>query len=581
MLSEFIQKKRIGTLLLEKKLVTQEQLEWALIKQRESKCMLGEILVEAGFISEDTLCKMLALQFGVPFISESEIALNEELMGRVPENLLKMKKFIPLKLDTANDILTIIISDPNNFVLLDHVKNILKYHVKYVLASASAIEKAVTGYLSRAPREEAADAAKSVARVESAPAARVTRREIAALAEKEQDEAFGLNLVNSIVNYAYQESVGEIHFEPLDTSFRIRFRLHGALRDDVVVQKGVEGQLVGRLKILAGLDFSEKKKSQRALFALERDFLAHSCELITLPGVNGEGAVLKLHDVAACQGRTLEDLGMDDAGRRLVRRFMMRNRGLAIVAGPQDSGRTATLGTFLRMIDQSGRKNMVLQSRPVSLGVMAQYIQVGAPGRIEASAAWRDTLFTAADMGADALLVDGAPFDIFESSLVPVAKSGRSVVATLTTGASAADLLHDLVRCSECPEAFVQALSLVVVERLVPLSCQQCRKPFPPGAAKVAFEEGGLNHTPFAQLSFVGNKGCPACSHRGVTGRKAIFEVLEVNEDIRALLSSGASAQEIRKKAGERGMKTLKVQLLERARRQEATLECLVAGLVE
>ncbi|PKK90134.1 MAG: hypothetical protein CVV64_10415 [Candidatus Wallbacteria bacterium HGW-Wallbacteria-1] len=580
MLSEFIQKKRIGTLLLEKKLVTQEQLEWALIKQRESKCMLGEILVEAGFISEDTLCKMLALQFGVPFISESEINPSDELMATVPENLLKMKKFVPLKLDTANDILTIIIPDPNNFVLLDHVKNVLKYHVKYVLASSKAIERAVNAYLNKASRDDRTSSpAAAAARIEPASREKVSRRDIAALSEKEQDEAYGVNLVNSIVNYAFQEKAQEVHFEPLDGSFRIRFRIHGLLRDDIVVARGVEGQLVGRLKILAGLDFSEKRKPQKAMFNLEQGFDSFSCSIATLPGVNGEGAVLRFHGTLF-DGKTLEDLGMDDPGRRMVRRFMMRNRGLAIVAGPHDSGKTVTMSAFLRVMDQAGRKNIVLQSCPGSTGTMAHHVQVDASAG-DAVSVWRTAVEAASDLGVDTLLVDGSPYTLLEESLVPISRSGRGVVTSLATGASAADLLHDIVSSSSRSAALISALSLIIVERLIPVACSQCRKPLPAGAARVVFEEGGLNPAPFNQMNFVESKGCPACSHRSVTGRKAIFEVLEVNDDIRELLIRGASPQEIRKKSSERGMKTLKVQLLEKARRQEATLGTLVSGLVE
>lgn len=579
MLSEFIQKKRIGTLLLEKKLVTQEQLEWALLKQRENKKLLGEILVEAGFISEDVLCKMLALQFGVPFIQENDINVNPELFRMVPDNLIKMRKFVPLKLDTRNEILTIIISDPNNFVLLDHVKNVMRYHVKYVLASSKAIEKAIDNYFKmetiHKDKVEQVKKAVDTYRTER----KISRTDIAKFADGEQDEKYAVNLLNSIIAYAIGERASDIHLESLENSFRIRYRIDGVLTDETAINKAAEAALLSRLKIMAEMDIAEKMLPQDGNFTLNIDLTDIDFRVGIALGAYGENAAIRILNKSSLN-LDITKMGMDEGSLRIFRRNVFKSHGLVLITGPAGSGKTTTLYAALNTLN-SDRKKIVTIENPVEYhlnGVhqMQVFVNKNDPTR---SLTFESGLKSALRLDPDVIMVGEIREPAVLETAVSAAMTGHLVFSTLHANTTT-DIISRLEHLGVEPSLFIATFNLVVNQRLLKKVCRVCRENVSAQSARNSFENAGLNFDPFAKMTFVEGKGCPNCSERGCMGRTGIYELLDLNDEIKSLILERRPSHEIKKKAIEKGMKTLKVQALEKARAHEIPFSEFIMALI-
>jgi type II secretory ATPase GspE/PulE/Tfp pilus assembly ATPase PilB-like protein len=592
MLSEFIQKKRLGTLLLEKKLVSQDQLEWALLKQRETKNMLGEILVDAGFISEDVLSKILAIQFGVPFIQEKDIQLNIELMERVPLNLLRMKKFIPLKLDAGNGILTIIVSDPNNFVLLDHVKNVLGYHVKYVLASSSAIGRNIDVFLNRespsASFEQASDktdqkeiagkegnsgygkndfSRKKDTLIESVSLDDDTTIEtIKALSRNDLDENFAPALIHAVLAYTVSIGADQIHSEPMDEGGRIRFRLNNRLVD--IVNLSARGE----------------NAYKQGVFTVDINFDNLDFETTILPGQFGESFVIrKISDSGFI--KSLDDIGFDERSLNCLKRFV-KSKGSAIVISSSDPAASReTVQSMAASLDPAFKKIISLESEISRKLPGIQQILIDDPDEDKNYKTLFKALKCIKSIRPDTVVF--SVFDIFKkenkkrifNEITEILNMGIKIIFTLRAR-TFKNLILYLQDIDVLSSLFLSHLNLVTIQENLKKVCPDCRIRLSPEKARKYFESAGLNFTPFSKITHVIGRGCDNCRKTGYSGIVPVFETYEISNDIEEAFSLNKSVSAVRKQALEKGMKTLKLSALEKARQQEISISELIRVLV-
>lgn len=587
MLSEFIQKKRLGTLLLEKKLVSQDQLEWALLKQRETKSMLGEILVEAGFISEDVLSKILAIQFGVPFIQEKDIQSNTELMARVPLNLLKMKKFIPLKLDAGNGILTIIVSDPNNFVLLDHVKNVLGYHVKYVLASSSAISRNIEAFLQSetVSKEQQPKEPKN----RDVIVERVTLDDdttldtIKSSSRKPLDENFAPALIHSVLAYAVSSGVEQIHSEPMEEGGRIRFRINNRLTDIVNIRQDAMESYHTRLKIMSGLSARNNTLFKQGIFTVDINFDNIEFELTVLPSQFGESCVVR---VVSDSGfiTSIDDLGFDDRSLRSMKKFLKTPGGICILGSSDYGAARGVLQSMAAQLDPAFKKILSIESE----------ISRKLPGIHQMSLA-----DTADDKKVETLMkmfkclksfrpdsLIFSAFDIFSKKEKKkildelIGLSSRGIKVVLFTGArtfkNLAYIFEDL---DVLGNLLLNNTNLIVIQEKVYTVCPECKLSLNSEKARGYFESAGLNFTPFSKITHVLGKGCVKCHKTGLSKGISIFESYDVTQEMEEAFAAGKTLEQIRRQALERGMRTMKASALDKARKQELPITELIRVL--
>jgi type IV pilus assembly protein PilB len=542
---------KLGDLLVAGGLITPEQLDNGLKEQKTSGDKLGAILVRLGCISEDQLAAFLSRQYGIPSITLTQLDVDTEVLRLVPAHIAKKYEVLPVK--RAGNTLTLAMSDPTNVMALDDVEFMTTLQVVPVVAPQGAIRKAIermyevqgSGLTEVISELEAAEADVEVVEDEDT----WSKLDIFELKES-ADEAPVVRLINMIFVDAIRRGASDIHLEPYEKVFRVRFRMDGVLHEIMTPPKRLEAALTSRVKIMANLDIAERRLPQDGRIKLRYNQREIDFRVSTLPTIFGEKTVMRILDKESLQ-LDLGILGFDPWSLEQFGKAIHQPYGMILITGPTGSGKTTTLYSAIHTIN-SPDVNIMTAEDPVEYNLKGvNQCQVNEEIGRTFAAALRSFL----RQDPDIILV-GETRDLETAQIgIRAALTGHLVLSTLHTNDCPSTIAR-LLDMGIPPFLVSSALTLILAQRLGRKVCKDCRQPYE--ADEESLVPYGHVPTGLGKVNFYKGKGCPACNFTGMKGRVAIYEVMPISEELRNLILKNAPTSDIREVALSQGMRTLR-----------------------
>ncbi|MFH0763888.1 MAG: ATPase, T2SS/T4P/T4SS family [Candidatus Omnitrophota bacterium] len=519
---------RLGEILVEKKMITQDKLKEAIAEQKRTGEILGQVLIRMGAVSESDMLHVLAEQQGIPFVDLRKTKIDESVIKSVPPKFAWHYKIMPIRME--GNILTIAISNPFDMWPIDDLETHLGYRVDKVLASSSDIMEMVKKYygvgadtieriMAEEPREAEKKAAAADEKVEDL--------------EKMAGDASVVKLVNQIMQQAIKDRATDIHIERFRNDVTLRYRIDGVLYDIQMSEniRYLYPAIVSRIKIMSGLNIIERRLPQDGRSKVKIGENEYDMRVSIIPTIYGESIVLRI--LALKMLFSMADLGMSKRDSQMLEALIKKPHGIIFVTGPTGSGKSTTLYACLSKLNTRDR-NIITIEDPVEYELKGiSQIQVSPKVGLTFAAALRSSLRHDPD-----IMMVGEVRD-FETAEIAIqtALTGHLVLSTIHTNDAASGITR-LLDIGVEPYLAASSVEAFMAQRLVRVICEKCKE-------KVSGKEWR-------------GKGCKACGNTGFVGRTGIYEILPVNEEIRKLISKTVSADEIKEKAVALGMRTLK-----------------------
>ena len=544
---------RLGEILVKESLITQDQLQKALEFQRVNGGKLGSCLTKMGFITDDDITGVLSRQYGVPSINLKYYEIDPNVIRLIPQDTATRYQVVPLS--RVGSVLTIAMTDPTNVFAMDDVKFMTGFNVEPVVASEAAISDAISRFYGGAASngEELTNLMRDLVDEELELAPDDAELDAQAL-EKAAEEAPIIKLVNLILTDSVKRGASDIHIEPYETEMRVRFRIDGMLQTVMTPPMKVKDAMTSRMKIMAKLDIAEKRLPQDGRIMIKYKADGKKKELdfrvSTVPTLYGEKIVLRLLDKENLR-LDMTKLGFEQSSLTKFERNILKPYGMVLVTGPTGSGKTNTLYSSVARLNQVDT-NIMTAEDPVEfqLGGINQ-VQMKEQIGLNFAAALR------AFLRQDPNIILVGEIRDFETAEIAVkaALTGHLVLSTLHTN-DAPSTISRLMNMGIEPFLVATSVNLICAQRLVRRICSNCKEEMevPP---QVLLDAGYAEEELKATKIYHG-KGCSICNKGGYKGRTGLYEVMEINDELRELILVGASALELKKKAVEQGMLTLR-----------------------
>jgi type IV pilus assembly protein PilB len=528
-LKRLSERKKLGELLLETGLLTPEQLKAALERSSKNNVLLGTFLVSEGLVSEEDMAQTLARQFGFPSIDLRRVEnCPPEALKLIPEQMARKYKMVPVGLE--GDALVIAVHDPQTLVNLNSIPELAGRRVRAAVAPESQVPSAIDRfYKGQSDTKLIEMIATNIQQRTEAVAPKPAK--VATLREVSGERVFSIeNLLNKIIDSAIDRKASDLHFEPLKTEVRVRQRVDGILQPAQTLPIDIFPSLISRIKILAQMDISEKRQPQDGHFQVRVGQRDVDFRVSTLPTVHGEKAVIRILDKNA-QRASLDETGMGPELQEHIRLMLKRPYGMILVTGPTGSGKTTTVYSMIREINDL-KLNIVTIEDPVEFEIDdVNQVQVNP----KANVLFANTLRSVLRQDPDVIMVGEIRDQETAEIAIRSALTGHLVISTLHTNNSAGTLTR-LVEMGVEPFLVSSSVLGVLSQRLVRKLCPHCRE-----AYEITQGERDLLG---AELVPAGSKvyrprGCESCDHTGFSGRLGIFELLEPDAEVRRLVSAG------------------------------------------
>jgi type IV pilus assembly protein PilB len=595
---------RLGELLIKRNFITPEQLKKASEEQKVKGGRLESNLVRLGYIKEDELLSFLSAQYRVPSVKISKMEINPNVIKLVPSSV--SKKYFILPINRVGPKLTLAMADPSNIVVIDEIKFMTGFNVEPVVASETEIIDAIKKYYGGGGNVaglgsvsfQASDfdldddtnvtvdgimldedkmidvddfnklvhgAVDNVEVVEGGPNA---------LEEMVEMEGPIIKIVNGILIKAIKLGASDIHFEPYERTFRVRYRIDGVLRRDMSLPVQIKNAMVSRLKIMARLDIAEKRLPQDGRIKLrlgkgrEMDF-----RVSTVPILFGEKVVLRLLDKSALQ-LDMAKLGFEESSLADLKAAIHKPVGMILVTGPTGSGKTTTLYSALSELNKE-TENILTAEDPIEYNFMGiNQVQMHEEIGLTFASSLRSFLRQDPD-----IIMVGEIRD-FETAQIAVqaALTGHLVLSTVHTN-DAPGTVTRLIDMGIEPFLISSAVILILAQRLIRKICMDCRE-----SIKVHPQlliDLGIAPDEVKSFSVYKGKGCPICNNTGYKGRIGLYEVMPMKEEVKELILSRASTSEIKKEAMRLGMKTLRQSGIVKIKEGVTTVEEVLRSTIE
>jgi type IV pilus assembly protein PilB len=573
---------RIGELLLKEKKITPTQLQEALGYQKANGGKLAMNLVKLGFVRDEEITALLSRQYGVPSIDLGKFEIDAAVVKLIPGETAQKYQVVPLS--RAGATLTLAMTDPTNVFAMDDIKFMTGYNVEPVVASETAVADAITRYYTAAPPPRAVE--KKVEKKDKKPAAQqanlnsaatlemVTKalEETAAVIdddvelleemeqidvsslEKQGGEAPVIRLVNLMLMSAIQKGASDIHIEPYEKEFRVRFRIDGILYNVMAPPMKFRDAITSRIKIMSKLDIAEKRLPQdgriKIRFAVEGATKEIDFRVSCLPTLFGEKIVLRLLDKDKLM-LDMTKLGFEPESLSKLETAIAKPWGMVLVTGPTGSGKTNTLYSSISKIN-TPETNIMTAEDPVEFNLVGvNQVQVRENIGLNFAAALRSFL------RQDPNIILVGEIRDFETAEIAVKASltGHLVLSTLHTN-DAPGTISRLMNMGIEPFLVASSVNLICAQRLVRRICTQCKEDHP--HAPEAMVTAGFTAEESKTVVPKRGKGCDRCNGTGYKGRVGLYEVMEITEELRELILVGASSLELKRKAVDEGMITLR-----------------------
>ncbi len=523
-------------LLLEKKIITYEMLNQARQESQRTGLTIERALEKLGIITDEDIVKVRADALGLPYMDLSDYIVDAELTKLIPEPIARKHKIVPLF--KINNSMTVGMIDPQDVVALDQIRRVTQIDmVEPVLVSEKGVQRILDAYYQASDSIE--DVVKSIDEQQLSQAEKKGLTEVA-------EEAPVIKLVNMIIMQAVKERASDIHIEPEQDNLRIRSRIDGLLREASLLPKKLQNPVISRVKILSNMDIAENRKPQDGRIRMKVENKELDIRVSTFPTIHGENVVMRLLDKSAVLFG-LKELGFLEKDLQAFEKLIRRPNGIILVTGPTGSGKTSTLYGALTVIS-SIEKNIVTIEDPVEYELpLIRQTQVSAKAGVTFANGLRGILRQDPDVIMVGEIRDKETADV----AMQAALTGHLVLSSLHTN-DAPSALTRLVDMGIEPFLISSSVVGIVAQRLVRVICDKCKTKYNP-SSEILKEIGSGPES----IVYHG-KGCQHCKGSGFAGRRGIFEVLVLNEEIRKMVETKKSADEIKKKAVEMGMKVLR-----------------------
>ncbi|OLD61532.1 MAG: type IV-A pilus assembly ATPase PilB [Acidobacteria bacterium 13_1_40CM_2_60_7] len=548
---------RLGEILVKESLITQDQLQKALDFQRTNGGKLGSCLTRLGFITDDDITGVLSRQYGVPSINLKYYEIDPNVIKLIPQDTAARYQVIPLS--RVGSVLTIAMTDPTNVFAMDDIKFMTGFNVEPVVASESAIAEAISRFYGAAAlsnnEAELSKVMKEIADEEQDLELAAEEEELdAAALEKAAEEAPIIKLVNLILTDAVKRGASDIHVEPYELEMRVRFRVDGILQTVMNPPLRLKDAITSRMKIMAKLDIAEKRLPQdgRIMIKYRADGKRKELDfrVSTVPTLYGEKIVLRLLDKENLR-LDMTKLGFEPESLKKFERNILRPYGMVLVTGPTGSGKTNTLYSSVSRLN-TVETNIMTAEDPVEFQLAGvNQVQMKEQIGLNFAAALR------AFLRQDPNIILVGEIRDFETAEIAVkaALTGHLVLSTLHTN-DAPSTISRLMNMGIEPFLVATSVNLIGAQRLVRRICPNCREI--QDVPEQALIDAGFTPDEVKTVKIYHGKGCNLCSKGGYKGRTGLYEVMEINDELRELILVGASALELKKKALEQGMLTLR-----------------------
>ncbi len=551
----------IGQILVENGFITKDQLEDALMKQKQSEGgkMLGDVMLEMGLVSETQLAQALSIRLKVPYVDLSTTQINREAVMKIPEE--KAKDKIVLAYAINNNRLMVATNDPINFYIFEELKVQTGMEIIPQISTKTAIMEAISRFYS----QQQVDSAVS----ELANEQQDVVDSAAAESGERIDNAPIVKLVNMMAETAFRLKATDIHIEAFKTRTRIRFRMDGELvEQDMKVPIAFHNSIITRIKILGGMNIAEKRIPLDGRYSMIIDGVQQDFRVSTIPCVWGEKCVIRLLSSADEKTRKITDLGMTDYNYELYKQIIRCPNGVMLVTGPTGSGKSTTLYATLGELSQPN-VNIVTVEDPVEKRIDGvNQCQINDKAGMTFAAALRSILRQDPDIIMVGEIRDGETADI----AIRAAITGHFVLSTLHTNDAASTIVR-LVDMGVAPYMVASSVVGIIAQRLVKLLCPECKEKYtltdPADLRLVSKTEPVDIYRPH-------KGGCKACRNTGHSGRTAIHEIIVSTNDIKELISAGATAEEIGQQATKNGTRLLRDNVTQMVLEGRTTMDELV-----
>lgn len=517
-------------MLVDAGVLTEEQINEALKKQKETGDRLGKVLLDEHYITEDQLIDTLKLQLGIDFVDLNKARIDPSIAKYVPKNMARQYRVVPVKVQ--GDRLWLAMEDPLNFRAVEDVKSASRKRVIPMIAYKDAISRALSVLY------ENEGAAQAIEEMRQERGLTVEERAANQNVEEESNDAPTVRLVNSILERAIAEHASDIHVESTSGDMIVRIRVDGRLHSILTIPRDLQNSVISRFKIMGSMDITERRIPQdgRAVYR-KNDHTNVDLRLSTLPTIHGEKVVIR---ILARDQKTLtrKGIGITDRDNERFERILKNSAGMILIVGPTGSGKTSTLYTMIQEL-KSDTVNMISLEDPVEFQIDGvTQVAINESVGLTFASALRACLRQDPDIICVGEIRDGETAQI----AMRAAMTGHLVLSTIHTedAVSAIDRLRDL---GVEPYLIAGSVRGIISQRLVRKICPNCREEIKPDPHLAEF--AGIEHP--EQYHFYHGRGCHMCFDSGYRGRIGVFEILSVNAKLRDAISSGANGTQLRK----------------------------------
>ncbi len=535
-------KVRLGDVLVQNGVITEEDLQRGLERQKGSGRKLGETLVDEGITTEENIARALSKQFHYDMVDLQNTEIPQEILDLVPANVLKKHRAIPFEYSPDNmNVLRVAMSDPMDIGAMDDINIITNLQVEPVVATMGSVMLALDNYYGQAEVNSVLE--------------EYTREKESQIVEQEDMYSEDVNnspivqLVKGMIDQAVRQRASDIHIEPMERQVRIRYRIDGALYEKVVYSIRLLPAIVARVKIIGGMDISEKRKPQDGRITQIVDRKEFDIRVSILPTVYGEKIVMRLTSKNALT-KEKSQLGLKADELKKFDHILKHPHGILLVTGPTGSGKSTTLYTALSELNKED-VNIITVEDPVEANIDGiNQVQVNTKANLTFASALRSIL----RQDPDIIMIGEIRDQETASIAVQASITGHLVVSTLHTN-SAASTITRLADMGIEPYLIADSTIGVIAQRLVRRLCPECKRKKKADAEELEL----LQMEPDADVTVYEPCGCPRCDGTGFKGRIGVYEIMEVSQPLKSIISKGGTAEDIKNKALEEGMSTLRM----------------------
>lgn len=533
---------RLGDLLIKQNVLTEADLQRALAKQKGSGKKIGEVLVDEGFITEEMIVRALQMQLGLKVVQLTGVNIPKEVRNLVTVDLLKKYVAIPFELDQYNaNILHLAMADPMDMAAIDDISIVTNLQVEPYIATNREILAAIDRCYGAS---ETLNAAKRFTQERALLRGNILEEED----DTDVSDAPIVQLVRSLIEQAIRQRASDIHIEALENNVRVRYRIDGALFEKMMYDNSLLPAISTRIKIMGGMDISEKRKPQDGRMTVMVDRQEYDIRISSIPTVHGEKLVMRLSSKLSLT-KNKKELGLAQDEMARFDHMLASPYGIIFVTGPTGSGKSTTLYTALTELNKEA-VNIVTVEDPVEADIEGiNQIQVNNKVDLNFASALRSIL----RQDPDIIMIGEIRDPETASIAVQASITGHLVVSTLHTN-NAVGTLNRMADMGVERYLIADSVVGVIAQRLVRKLCPHCRE-----KRQATLEEKRLMKLPEEKDAEIYQPvGCDLCNHTGYFGRTGVFEIMEVDDDIRKLIAENATTEELIIAARNNGMRTLR-----------------------